>query len=151
MFVLTGKLDQLRFHGRSASRLNACQRFGTVEDPRDGVVIGLRDRVELVVVASSTGDRHSQKCATRHIDLVIDHIHLELIDVAVDRRFGTDCQKARGDNQLIVFIRVLGRQHVTRQLFNNEFVVWLIRIERIDDIVSIPPGVPIGNVSFFSR
>ncbi len=51
------------------------------EEPGKGVVVLRADRVELVVVAASTGHRQAQKRLGKDVDLVVDPPQLVLADV----------------------------------------------------------------------
>ena len=44
------------------------------EEARQAVVVGRRDRVELVVVAAGAGDRQAQEAPADRVDLVIDDV-----------------------------------------------------------------------------
>ena len=87
------------------------------EDPRQGVVVLGRDRIELVIVAAGTGQRQPQKGAAHHVDLIIHVVgdHLLLVDVA-GNEIG-DGQQAGGDQAVFVDLRRIGRlQQIARDL-----------------------------------
>ena len=54
---------------------------GAAEVSGQGVIIVVADRVELVIVASGTGDRQAQERLRNHVDLVVDPPDLLLADV----------------------------------------------------------------------
>ena len=49
-----------------------------VKDAGQRVVVGRRNRIELVVVAAGAGDRHAQHARPVDVDLIVDHVHAEL-------------------------------------------------------------------------
>ena len=77
----------------------AVARLGAAEDAGQGVVVLLRDRVELVVVAAGAGDREPEERLRRRVDLLVDHVHLELPAVALVVRLRADRQEAGGDQR----------------------------------------------------
>ena len=80
------------------------------------------------------------------INLFIRHIHLELPTVSFIVTLGTNCQETRGNQKIRLFFVILRHQQISRQLFANELIVGFIGVQRTNDIISIPPGVRIGEV-----
>ena len=56
----------------------AVARLGAEKDAGQGVVIFLRDRIELVIVAAGAGDGQRLKGLEGHVDLLVGEVHLEL-------------------------------------------------------------------------
>ena len=57
-------------------------RLRALKDPGESGVVGLRNRVELMVVTASTSDRQPQHCPANGVDLLVDDVHLHLCFVA---------------------------------------------------------------------
>ena len=66
----------------------------------DGVIVLLRDRVELVIVAASAGDRQPLKGLEGRIDLFVGDVHQELPAVPLVVRLGADGEETGGDHEL---------------------------------------------------
>ena len=58
------------------AELDAVERPRAVEDAGQGVVVGRRDRVELVVVAAGAAERQAQERLADRVDLLVDDVHL---------------------------------------------------------------------------
>ena len=67
----------------------AVQRLRAPEDPGHRVVIALGNRVELVVVASGTGDRNAEDRPCGDVDLLVHDVHDELLATAFVEPLGT--------------------------------------------------------------
>ncbi len=87
-----------------------------MEDAGQGVIVGGRDRVELVIVAAGTARRQGQHRAADGVDLLVDVVHDEpdletLVDVL-------DAQgQEPGRDQLLVPLPLrFGRQQVAGDL-----------------------------------
>ena len=72
MILLAPTLPILLTAQRGCARKNACHR----------VVIGLSNRIKLVIVTACTTQRESHRGAAKCIHLVIDAVKLELLAVA---------------------------------------------------------------------
>ena len=57
---------------------------------------------------------------------------------------GSGSQKTDGD----VGVRILGPDDIPGNLFLEEAKVWLVLVERLDDIVPVPPGIGSAFVPF---
>ncbi len=64
--------------------VGVAQGFGAFEDRRQRVVILLRDRIKLVVVAADAAERHSQEGFAERVQLLVDDVHFQLLAI----RFG---------------------------------------------------------------
>ena len=68
-----------------------------VEDAGEGVVVLLRDRVELVVVAAGTAEREAEERLAHGVDLVVDHVADDLLLVGVAAVPDAVGEERRGD------------------------------------------------------
>jgi len=100
------------------------------------VVLGLSNRIELMVVASRTAQGQAEERRARRPDHVIQFVlslHLRQIDVgAFHDVVRTRHQITGGDG---------GSERIARQLFPQKLVVWLVVVERPDDIIAERPSV----------
>ncbi len=104
------------------------------ENGLDRVVIGLRDGVELVIVATGASNRQSQERAPRRADHVV-----EFIGALVGRqhRVGAFHQIIRPGDQKAgggIFT-----ERVTRELFDDETIIRLVLVERADHVIAVRP------------
>ena len=76
----------------------AIQRHRAAEQPRQCVVVSVRDGIELVIVAPCTFKRHPQEGLANAVDLTVHNIHPQLDFVASHQFPGTNCQKAGRDD-----------------------------------------------------
>ena len=81
-----------------------------LENARQGVIVALRDRVELVIVAAGTGDGQAEKCLAGDVDLFIGQVQQELRAVLHVVSLAADRQEAGGDQLLGPFAVVPGGQ-----------------------------------------
>ncbi len=109
------------------------------------VVILLRDRVELVVVALRAMDRQPHERADGVRDKVVA---VEVAsDFTVDFRFGyldvSDEVPRTGRKEPECFDSVHRArvQHVARDLFGDEPAVGLVRVQRADDVIAVGPRI----------
>jgi hypothetical protein len=80
-------------------RHGAVAGLGAPEDPRQRRIVGLRDRIGLVVVAAGTGDGETEKRLRRHVDLLVGGIELVGQAAALVEGAGTDGEESGGDRQ----------------------------------------------------
>ena len=143
----------LRLHvvsfGRGARA--AILPFHAGEDGREGVILPLQDRIELVVVAAGAVDRHAT--AARHH--LRDHV-VEVVGAGLPPQhvaLGLDltdeipraCREESGGDY---GVGVVGRDHVAGDLSPNKLVVGEVGIDRLDHPVAIPPGVGPELIAF---
>ena len=102
------------------------------EDAVQRVVILRRDRVELVVVAARARDGQAEETFGHRVDAVVDHV-VRVIEPLADRD-----EAERGEPRVVGFDV---RQLVRRELLDDELVVRLVLVERLDHVVAIGPGV----------
>ena len=121
---------------------------GIVEKSEQPVVLHLRNRVVLVIVALRAAKRQPKHHLAGGGDAVVDRIDPELL--TIDTALGVDLRiavKPGGD--------LLGkrgfREHVTCKLLDHEPVEWQVAIERLDHPVAIRPDRPGGVVTVAVR
>jgi hypothetical protein len=108
------------------------------------VKIGLRDRLELMVVAAGAAEGHPQECQTHRVGHIVERVLPALSLTGGVGHVGPEKIETRGDQG-----GHIAREHfVSRQLFLNEAVVWLVRVERSDDVIAVAPGIGAGFVEF---
>ena len=100
-----------------------------------------------MVVAASTRDRLSEKCASNPIDLVVDDIGVQLPFDIVLQRPGANRQVSRGNDLLTLLLDTVVGEQVTRDLLVDKAVEWFIGIECLDHIVPVAPGITDQDVS----
>ena len=103
-----------------------------------------------MVVAASTGNRDTQHDAGRHINLLIDQVRSKLPWIGFVKRLGTHGKKTGSHQILSPLVIGSNRQQVTCDLFLHKSIVRLVFIKRIDDVVSVSPGVRIRSVQFLA-
>ena len=94
------------------------QNARAVEDAGQRVVVGLRDRIELVVVAAGTAERQAQERLADRVDLVVDHVADHLLLVGVAAVPGAVDEERRGDQP--VGVDLLAR----RELGSRSPAIW---------------------------
>ncbi|MCZ6598125.1 MAG: hypothetical protein O7B99_10835 [Planctomycetota bacterium] len=111
-----------------------------VEDPVERVVVGRRDRVELVVVAARAGQRGPQDRAAERVDHVADDQVAVLL--LADAEAPREREEAGGDGPLGEALGgLLSGQYVAGDLLAQECVVGHVAVERVDHPVAVAPGV----------
>ena len=123
-------------------------RFRTFEDAGQGVVIVVADRVELVVVAAGTAQREAHHRAAQRVELLVDDVHFHFRFVDFGEHFRTDGQKTRRDDPLVPrrLIDSLRWKQVAGNLVDQKLIVRLVFVERIYNVIAIPPGVAVMDV-----
>jgi hypothetical protein len=110
-----------------------------VEEREQTIVIPLRERVVLVVVALRAGDRGAEPHGTGRVDAIDERLPTRLLDVdaALLVQEGVAVE-ARRD---ALFARGV-RQHVAGQLLDREPVERHVAVERVDHPVAVLPHRP---------
>src|SRR5262249_38510674 len=112
------------------------------EECLDAIVIGLLDWIEFVVVAASATERDAQKRRCRRIGDVVERLLPALF--AIDRvEFVRVMPQEASRDQCVVVIWI---KFISSQLFFEESIVWLVGVERADDIIAITPSIGSGVV-----
>ena len=104
----------------------------------DPVIVFLRQRIELVVVAADAGHREPEKTAPDRRDHVVELIIADLLhrlrrDLS---RIRPRDEESRGTSSGIL----AGHQFVAGELHADEFIVGHVVIERLDDPVAVVVG-----------
>ena len=106
--------------------------FRAREHAVEAVVVLLRDRVVLVVVAARARDRQAQKPACGRVNLIVDLI----VQVVVEEPpQGQKTQRSQSPHRQFWF------DQIGRQLILHELIERQVLIERADDVVPVSVGV----------
>ena len=108
------------------------------EDTVQGVVILDRDRIELVIVAARAGDGQAQEGLGRGVDALIDGV-MDVIEAL------SDGDETEGGETRIVRRDV--RNAVGGELLDDELVIRLVFVHRVDDVIAVSPGVGVTVVA----
>ena len=127
--------------------LEIVHRLRALEDARERVVVGRRNRIEFVIVAARTAQRHAQERAPHGVELLVDDVHLHLHRIVLGEHLRTKGEEAGRNQPLGMFLVGAGRQQVTGNLFADKLVVGLVAVERVDDVVAVTKRVNVGQVS----
>ena len=101
------------------------------EDAVQRVVVGGRDRVELMVVATGAGDGQAQETLRGGVDALVDGV------IVVLEALADGDETERGEARVV--LREVG-EAVGGELLDDELVVRLVGIESIDDVIAVGPG-----------
>ena len=123
-------------------------RLRAFEDAGKRVVVGLGDRIELVIVATGTAERQPHERLAGRVDLLVDDVGEEFLLVSFGQDFGPHRQKSGGGEQLRPPRRghPLLDEEVTGQMSPEEGVERLVAVEGGDAPVAVAPGVAMGDV-----
>jgi|GEM_PF-6378433 len=110
------------------------------EDASQCVIVALRDRIELVIVAASATDCHPQQRLAERVDLFVDDVEFQRLLVLLFVVCWAECQKCRRDEVFLLLLRRIERQQVTGELFQYEAIERFVAVERTDCVIAIPPG-----------
>ena len=112
-----------------------------VEERAERVVVGLLDRVVLVVVAARAADREPQERGAERVVRALDHVlgFVLRVDRAVLGRALADAQERRREDLLARRVR----QQVAGELPRAELVERPVARERVDDPVAPRPEQPV--------
>ena len=113
----------------------------------------MANRIELVVVTSSTRNGEALKRFADHVDLVVGEANFFVerirrskpVEYETKMR-GPDCGLV--DSQFFVDPRIF--EQVARQMFADELIVWHVGIECSDEIVAILVSVWNRGITFRS-
>ncbi len=112
-----------------------------VEECAERVVVGLLDRIVLVVVAARAADREPQERGSERVVRALDHVlgFVLGVDRAVLGRALADAQIRRREDLLARRIR----QQIAGELPRGELVERPVARERVDDPVAVRPEQPV--------
>ena len=112
------------------------------EERLEPVIVLLKDRVELVVVAAGTADAQPEEDLAGDVGDVVEDVGPLPAHVALVVLVGPQPEKAGGDLELGV-VRI---ELVAGELLGEEAVVGLVGVERADDVVAVAPGVGANGI-----
>jgi len=115
--------------------------LGAVEDAGQRVIVALRDRVELVVVAAGTAQGQAKEGPADLVDLLVDDVDAKLGLVGLDNREVAQDEKAGRHQAVTTFFGRGRRKEVAGELLADKGVERLVGLKRGDDVVAIAPGV----------
>ena len=115
-----------------------------------GVIVALRDRIELVIVAAGAMDGEALEGAhhRHHVVVAIEVLRHEMVDgVLTDADHegvvpGAGGEEAEGRNRLWI----IGEEDVAGHLLGDEPAIGLVGIEGADHPIAVGPGVGAGMV-----
>ena len=84
----------------SGDNFKMLHRSCTLEDSGERIIIGRRNRIELVIVASSASQRETHEGSADRIDLFVDDVHLHFYGIVFCQHFGTE-RKESGSNHCV--------------------------------------------------
>ena len=116
------------------------------EERKHPVVIGLGNRVDLVVVAAGAVHRHAEERLRRGRDVIVELVIDRLLAVG---RFVVPEAEAivtGGDDA----VGIVGVHLVAGELLSDELVVRLVVVEALDDEIAETPDVRLGAVAFIA-
>src|SRR5258708_3768617 len=106
------------------------------EHGHEAVVIGLQDRIELVIVAARASHREAEKGARSSADRIIEvNVAVLRIILLAEADRGADAIEAGGDEGVIAAVVQL----IAGYLLADEAVVGLILVQGADDVIAIAP------------
>src|SRR5207247_370330 len=86
----------------------------------------------------------------RGVALLVDFVHAQLLAILLVQALRPERKKTRRRQMLRLLDRIARRQEVARDLLADELIVRLVRVERGDDVVSIPPRFGKGEVALLA-
>ena len=137
----------LPLHGVGVVDARATRREHAVER----VVVGLADRVELVVVAARAGDRLAEEGLAEHVDLVVDEPDLLLERLGRQVAVEDEAVVRGADHGLVDAARCVDArrlQQVARDVLSDQLVVGNVLVERADQVVAVLIRVGDRRVAF---
>ena len=115
------------------------------KDRFDRIIVGMGNRIEFVVMASSTSHGQSHECTGRCADHIVQFVGPLLSGQAgigaLHAVVGTRHQKAG---------RFVDPHAITSKLFKQEFVEGFVFVDGSNDIVAIGPGIGAWLIRFKS-
>src|SRR6185312_13778772 len=104
----------------------------------EAVVIALRNRIELVIVAARALDREAEQAAAGRRDQIVEVLVAAFrVVLLAERDARSRAQEAGRDERLVA----PGLELVAGELFLEELVVRLVLVERANHVVAIAPSV----------
>ena len=107
------------------------------EDAIKRVVVFGGNRVELVVMAASTGDGQAQQSTGDDVDPVVDDL------VLIEQEAPADGQETQSGQRPVV---AAARELIGRDLLDEELVVTEVGVERGDHVIAVGVGVGVAAI-----
>ncbi len=125
---------------------------GGGDEPAQGVVVALRDGVELVVVAAGAGNGQAEEGFRKDVHLVVEAFAFVLADVDGAVGFLSQEGPSGGEDG---FVRTgvgvqAGREKIAGDVFGDETVVGQVGVEGADDVVAILARVGYGVIELMT-
>ena len=120
------------------------RKFHRLEERAHPVVVGVRERIVFVIVAAVAGERHGEERTGRRLSEIGHQLGAAAV-LLVERAGGivlrAEAQVAGGDERILLrfVLRRAFEQFIARELFADELVERLVRIERADDVIAETP------------
>ena len=122
------------------------------EHPGQRVIVFLRDRIELVIMAAGTAHRHRQKRFGEGVDLVVDHLLVDAVEVeAAAVAVLAEMKEHRPDLAGIHASCRVGpwlREKIAGDMLADDGVEADVIVERPDEVVAVVPRAAGGDVPF---
>src|SRR5262245_34488466 len=134
IFLLRARMRSALF-GRGDGHILA--KNGWREERLEAIKVGLRDRLKLVVMATSAADRQAEKDEPRGVGHIVERVLSALKLIGGVGHIGPQQIEPGGDARR----RVLRKQLVAGHLLLEKTIVWLIACERLHDIIAIAPRI----------
>ena len=110
-----------------------------MKDPGKSVVIGSRNGIRFMIMASCARYGQPEHSLRHGVYLFIDEIRCKLPCIPFVEPFGTDGEEAGRDKMFLPLGIVLCRKQITGNLLPDKLIVRLVSVEGINDIVTIAP------------
>ena len=118
-----------------------------MHDASQGVIVPSWNRVEFVVMATSTTDGLAQEGFSDGVELLVDNVGPHFGFVRLGQNFGTEAEKSGGHDAVTGQVTIVGgRKQIPSQLHGEELVVGEIVVEGADHPVPPTPSIGEGRV-----
>jgi hypothetical protein len=97
-------------------------------------------------MATGTTNRHPKKGPAHRVHLLVDNVTSHLVRVVACQHLRADGKEAQTRSLHPLLGEVGCGEEIARQLLDNELVERLVLVERLDDIITIPPSGGMGNI-----
>ena len=125
--------------GAQSADAVAAEALSALEDGGEGVVVLMRDGIEFVLVAAGAAEREAHEGAAHDVDLLIDHIHAQLVLVRLGEDLGTEIEETGGRDATLAYFDILGLHEIASKLLDHELIKGQIIIEGLHDVVAVTP------------
>ena len=112
-----------------------------MEDTCERIVVLLRDRIELVIVAAGAGNRQAQEATSQGVDAIVEFIGSGFSRVGILVVLGTESKVAEC-SEISQPFGFVDRHHIGSDLVFDKKVEGHVGIEGLNNPIAIP--VPVG-------